>query len=204
MCIAAQEVPEGALCTVCFCDYDDVQDEPCTWPGCRAVPPHPFDSQKDYRDPSGVALGKGFAHRSCVKKPKFCATSAESPPPPLCPACQWDDEAVQWRGEFSEATAMISDALARSSGTLDAPAVEELFRQMVQRAEIAPVSNDSPAGVAELANLLQDAIERLHPQPAIRAVGREVCQQLVAEKAGAAIAAAEVATELRPSVRSRA
>merc|ERR1719161_782588 len=68
-CIAVDggDLAEGAVCAFCFCDFDDLkEDPPCAWPGCVVQPPHFADSMRDKSN--GVVPGSSYAHRSCFER----------------------------------------------------------------------------------------------------------------------------------------
>eukprot|EP00927_Polykrikos_kofoidii_P068338 TRINITY_DN63710_c0_g1_i1.p1 TRINITY_DN63710_c0_g1~~TRINITY_DN63710_c0_g1_i1.p1 ORF type:complete len:342 (-),score=59.06 TRINITY_DN63710_c0_g1_i1:216-1217(-) len=190
MCVTAPPLAEGTNCKICYCPFDDAADPASSWPGCTACPPHYVDTRKDLKQPSGVTLGGGYAHRSCImmwiqsKGLTYCAVDSAVPPPTICPHCEWDVEACQWQREFSPATAMIADELGGGKSPLDGPSTEALFRRIAASVEVALVSLETaeaaaPVTLERALALLKDAVAERHPQVAVHRIMEELCDDVV-------------------------
>lgn len=181
-CVLAEG--DGGDCAICYCELDDPGNPACTWPGCTAQPPHSFSARRCPKDGVTGSSPRRYAHRDCIGM--FFASKAGSGEPfgycgdtvpVMCPECQYQREAEQWRCDFAAAGAMVAEALGGAAGLVEDGA-RGLFEQVSAAAEVSvvPAAAVSAAAVeglvprAMFARLLVEAAKRMHPQPWIQRI----------------------------------
>ena len=95
MCTQAPDQPEDRVCAICWCEYEEEDNPASTHPGCKAKPPHFYDTKKDYKQPTGLDIGSKYAHQSCVFQfiemngSSYCSANPDVYQT-TCPHCLWE------------------------------------------------------------------------------------------------------------------